>query len=579
MHKKYHLSLFSFLACVSLIASIAGTTVAFAQQHGSHSSASHAVGKAFNTENIIPHVVNMQNVPAERAAQVHQQPSVLPLRYPGGQAKFAALKAGAAHNGAAPVMKQPFPASASSQVSPTTPPALANFPGMANSATICPYFGGCQPPDMAIAASSQWVLQSVNTSFAVYTPSGTIQPGWPKNSQQFFGIPNPPNNCDPHGPFTSDPRAFYDPNTGRFWVAMLQVEGGLGIAPNCPFLSQYWIAVSQTSNPNGSWNIYAFDMAQGNPNAADYTQFGFDAKNIYFSGNMFPINSSGSFYAQIEAANKTRMENGKSVTAFGFRNLTSPLDGSIVDTVQPVETEAPSNEPASVGLFINSTNGNCAGNTCSGMTIWGIHNPGTAQQSLNAVFVPTTSYAIAPNADQPTCTQCIETLDLRITATPVFHDGLITFAIDTGIANNSGVDVPGIFWGEVQPQIVNNVLVGGSVFQSSYFAFSGDQDASFGALMSDNNGDLIMVYDTMSSTLNPSIAYTGRRATFTPGQFHDAGRFLKQGVAPTSDSRWGDYEATSYDGPSFDHIWFASEFSGANTDWHTQIGETQFRLK
>src|SRR2546423_319264 len=83
----------------------------------------------------------------------------------------------------------------------------------ADSATICPYFGGCEPPDMALAASPSWVLQGVNTSIAVYNTSGALQPGWPKNSQLFFGIPNPsPAGCSPSGPFTSDPRAFYDPN-------------------------------------------------------------------------------------------------------------------------------------------------------------------------------------------------------------------------------------------------------------------------------------------------------------------------------------------------------------------------------
>ncbi len=97
--------------------------------------------------------------------------------------------------------------------------------------------------------------------------------------------------------------------------------------------------------------------------------------------------------------------------------------------------------------------------------------------------------------------------------------------------------------------------------------------------MTDNNGDLIMVYDTMSSTLNPSAAYTGRRATFLLGMFHDAGKFLQKGIKPTGDSRWGDFEATSYDGFSTDNIWMATEFSGSNTDWHTVIGETQFRLK
>ncbi len=577
MQKKYTLYLLSFLVLASLIAGIFGANFAFAkQQHASSTQAKQALGSAISSNTGVPHVVNMRNVQAATAKQLHQQQPLLPL-YPGGSTKYATIKAGAAHNAGAPVVAHPFPAT--SGVTQNTPPAITAFPGMADSATICPYFGGCQPPDMAIATSNQWVLQHVNDSVAVYNTSGSIQPGWPKNSQNFFSVPNPsPSGCDPAGPFLSDPRAFYDPNTGRFWTAELQVENAFGIAPNCNFLSGYWIAVSQTSDPNGSWNVYFFDMALGNPNAADYTQFGFDAKNIYFSGNMFPV-STGNFYAQIMGVNKTRMENGQSVTAYGFRNLISPLDGSVVDTVQPVETEALSNGVPPVGLFINSTNGNCSTTTCSGMTIWGIHNPGTASESLNAVYVPTTSYAFAPNADQPTCIQCVETIDLRITATPVYHDGLITFAIDTGIANTSGVDVPGIFWGEVHPQIVNQFLTGGFIYQSGYFSFSGDQAASFGALMPDNNGNLIMVYDTMSSTLNPSIAYAGRRATYSLGQFHDAGRFLKVGNAPTLDTRWGDFEATSYDGPGFDHIWIASQYSGVNQDWHTQIGETQFVLK
>lgn len=574
MQKKHRVYFFTILAIAALIVGAFGANFAFAKGAGS-AKATRSLGNAISSNAGMPHVVNMSNVPQATAKQINQKQPLLPL-YPGGSAKYATLKAGAAHNSGAPVVAHPMPATSPTNSS-FTPPAIANFDGMADSKTICPYFGGCQPPDMAVAASNQWVLQHVNTSVAVYSTSGAIQPGWPKNSQQFFGVSNPlPAGCDPAGPFLSDPRAFYDPNTGRFWTAMLQVENAFGIAPACNFLSGYWIAVSQTSDPNGSWNVYFFDMALGNPNAADYTQLGFDEKNIYFSGNMFPI-STGNFYAQIMAANKTKMENGQSVTAYGFNNLTSPSDGSIVDTVQPVATEANSNTPADIGLFVDTTNGNCISNTCEGVNVFGIHNPGTKSQSLNTVFVPTTSYAFAPNADQPSCTQCVETIDLRITGTPVYHNGLISFSIDTGVANNSGVDVPGIFWGQVQPQVTNGVLTGASIYQSGYFAFAGDQDASFGAFMADNNGNLIMVYDTMSSTLFPSIAYTGRRATFPLGQFHDAGNFLHKGVTSTLDSRWGDYEATSFNGISSDDIWIASQYSGKNQDWRTRIGETQFK--
>ena len=110
-----------------------------------------------------------------------------------------------------------------------TPQTTASFIGQQGSNITCPYFPhGCNPPDMAIAASPNFVLQGVNTSFEVLSPSGQVQAGWPVNSQHFFQTPQEPKNCDPgsgNQPFMSDPRAAYDPVDQRFWVAMLQVEG------------------------------------------------------------------------------------------------------------------------------------------------------------------------------------------------------------------------------------------------------------------------------------------------------------------------------------------------------------------
>src|SRR6202023_70633 len=95
---------------------------------------------------------------------------------------YAMRKAFAAHNPNAPV-----DFSATGFVSRfSTPAASPTFGGMANSPAICPYFGGCQPPDMAIAASTSWVVQAVNTSVAVYSPTGVLQPGFPKTTQTFF---------------------------------------------------------------------------------------------------------------------------------------------------------------------------------------------------------------------------------------------------------------------------------------------------------------------------------------------------------------------------------------------------------
>src|SRR5258705_474693 len=183
----------------------------------------------------------------------------------------------------------------------SAPGTSSSFIGQQGSATTCSYFAsGCNPPDMALAASPSFVLQGVNTSWEVLDTSGKVVSG-PVSAQNFFGAPSEPGNCDPgsgNQPFLSDPRALYDPADGRFWAAMLQIEGSVafGVAPNCPYKSVYWVAVSQTSDPTGAWNVYEFNMETDvgtQKFGADYTQIGINSQAVYFSGNMFGETGSG----------------------------------------------------------------------------------------------------------------------------------------------------------------------------------------------------------------------------------------------------------------------------------------------
>src|SRR5438045_4662557 len=220
--------------------------------------------------------------------------------------------------------------SASGAAATATPGTTSSFIGQQGSATTCSYFGrGCNPPDMGLAASPQFVLQGVNTQWEVLDSKGNVQPGWPVSAQNFFGVPNatgvdgqPCDTAHQSQPFLSDPRALYDPADGRFWAAMLQVEGGLGIAADCPLKSVYYVAVSQTSDPRGTWNVYAFEMTMGQPFAADFTQLGMNSQAVYLSANMFGVGPSGGFYAELFEANQAQMEKGKrNLTADAFFNL------------------------------------------------------------------------------------------------------------------------------------------------------------------------------------------------------------------------------------------------------------------
>ena len=376
---------------------------------------------------------------------------------------------------------------------------------------------------MAIAASSRRVFQGVNTAFAIYDTIGKLQSGWPKTAQDFFGVQNP-GSCD----------------------------------------------------PNGDWNMYAFDMQLGTKYIADYTQFGFDGQAVYFSVNMYDKMGNIYKYAQVLAASKAQMEAGSEVSAKGFRKLKA--GSTYVDTVQPVETQATGSMAPDAELLLSSFDINSGGRechqSCSGLVVWAFANATGKKQLLTQITISTPRYVLAPQADQPGCSQCIETLDTRITGTPVYQSGFISFALETGVNNGSQV-VPGILWGEVQPTLdKNGKITGATLLQSGRLSSPADQAATFGCTMIDKNGNLLMVFDTMSSSLNPSIVYTTHKISDPPGMFGKP-KFLIKGLQPTNNRRWGDFEATSYDGASGNHVWFASEYSGENQDWASYIGESQ----
>ena len=498
-----------------------------------------------------------------------------------------------------------------------TPVTTSSFIGQQASNITCSYFAsGCNPPDMALAASPQFVLQGVNTQFEVLDTHGNVQPGWPVSAQNFFAVPNVTNAdgspCDTahkSQPFMSDPRAFYDPSDGRFWAAMLQVEGAqaFGVALDCPYKSVYFIAVSQTSNPSGKWNVYEFNMetdVNGQKFAADYTQLGVNSQAVYFSGNMF--GERGGFFAELFEANKAQMEKGQAhFTADGFFNLQGTGPGNtaatgpfLADTVQPTlnldgsggtgETFVDTIDGPDVmtGHFCGFFGGGFA-DSCSGAVVWNMANPilhdsGGAAPTLTATLVATAPFLVSVPADQPSCNLCVDANDLRIPATPVVRNGVLYAAWGTAInnGNNSSHPTPGIEWAEIKLTSLTAT--------TGYYSFGGDEAAIYPALMPDANGNVTMLFEHMGHKVFPETRYIVKGAA--DANFSGAGNLLKAGessyrptlcgtkVIPVC--RWGDFEAASFDGSG--HIWFAGQyanlFQGDTTppafgrNWGTWIG-------
>ena len=132
--------------------------------------------------------------------------------------------------------------------------------------------------------------------------------------------------------------------------------------------------------------------------------------------------------------------------------------------------------------------------------------------------------------------------------------------------------MPGVFWGQVTPTLSGGTITGGTLFQSGIFAFTGDRAASFGAVMDDKQDRVFMVFATMSHTINPGDMYTVHLTTDPLGKM-ETPKFLIQGQATKIRPYYGDYQATSYDGSTGNHTWFASEYVPTNGDWATYLSD------
>src|SRR5690242_7167251 len=542
----------SVLAVVAAYAPRPATQTAHAAPRSSASQSLSTGGVTFastpTSANIVAHYVVSPAGSGHGGAAASADESPLAAKWPkgNGAASIVGNTGGVSGSGAG-----------SAATNTATPGTTSSFIGQQGSNITCSYFAqGCNPPDMALAASPRFVFQGVNTQFEVLDPHGNVQPGWPVSAQNFFAVPNVTNAdgtpCDTdHNsqPFMSDPRAFYDPADGRFWAAMLQVEGAqaFGVALDCPYKSVYFVAVSQTSNPSGKWNVFEFNMetdVNGQKFAADFTQLGINSQAVYFSANMF--GEQGGFFAELFEANKAQMEKGQAhFTADGFFNLQGTGPGNtaatgpfLADTVQPTlnldgsagtsETFVDTMDGPDVmtGHFCGFFGGGFA-DSCSGAVVWTMANPilhdsGGAAPTLTATLVATAPFLVSVPADQPSCNLCIDADDLRIPATPVIRNGVLYGAWGTAInnGNNSSHPTPGIEWAEINLSSLTAT--------TGYYSFGGDEAATYPALMPDASGNVTMLFEHMGHQVFPETRYIVKGAG--DANFSGAGHLDRKSV-------------------------------------------------
>lgn len=427
--------------------------------------------------------------------------------------------------------------------------------------------GNTYPPDGAIASSPQYVVAVINSVIGIYTKSGAAAAPVQQLSSFFSSLGLP-------GGY-SDPRAVFDPNTQRF-IIVDDLVGYSGFFNYNVLASNILVAVSQTSDPTGSWDKYAFntwgtDPATGASTWADFPAVGLSSTALYIATDQYDacnlLDSASCIYsdAWVLVISLSDLYSGDpSPTVTTFRDVQT-AGGIPAVAIEPALTIGPSSQEFLAAAFF-SLDPNAI--SSSVLNLFAINTSGTP--TITPLDLPVPSYTLPPNASQAGTSIPIITNDFRL-INAVWANNTLWCA--QNVASDTGTFAV-VRW----YKIGISSLAHASMEDSGTIAGSGN--AFYPALIPEANGDIVVVFGTSSTSQFASAAYTGRSVNDAAGTMR-APVIYRSGLATysqaTTDSsgnpiyRWGDYSGIAID-PMDGSAWGLAEYSkGPDPQYSTAV--------
>jgi hypothetical protein len=214
-----------------------------------------------------------------------------------------------------------------------------------------------EPPDQGLCVGNGFVIEPINDAFAVYNQSGTPLTATTALNQFYNRSPAFNRVTGVTGDFLSDPKCYWDPVGQRFIQTILEVDAPGTFNGVAPFnRTHVLIAVSRTSDPTGSWNLYSVDTSNdglngtpahtGCPCLPDQPLLGANRDGVFIDVNEFQNNPSFFFNgAQIYALGRAALESGASSVVFDHLNVGTVPTGDAAlpfwGSIQPAESINP----------------------------------------------------------------------------------------------------------------------------------------------------------------------------------------------------------------------------------------------
>ncbi len=408
-----------------------------------------------------------------------------------------------------------------------------NFPGITS-----PYF----PPDENGVAGPNHYMQSVNTSYAIYSKTGTLLAG-PTNMNLLFGSV-PGSNCN-----DGDPIILYDEMADRYLAAEFSL---------CGNPDRMLVAISATNDPTGSWYQYSFVMG-GMP---DYEKFGVWPDGYYMGTNT--SNNTDIYVFQREVM----LNGGTNPKMVAFKNQWRPgsVDGFMM--VPPVDNDGPAAPAGSPGIFIAHQD-DAFGGTAD--QLWIYELTVDWNNTSNSTFARVQQINTAPfdsnfgnnwnNIKQPNTSQKLDAIPQVIMNVPQYRNFgdyqtiVCCHTVDVDNTNHAGIR-----WYELRK-------TDGEWFIRQQGTFAPDEHSRWmGSVMLNGYNEIGLGYSISSNTKFPGIRYTGQsQAEYAnaSGVMDIPEGIIWEGTASqTGANRWGDYSQLSVDPADDRTFWYTNQHSG-----------------
>src|SRR5579872_1096122 len=462
-----------------------------------------------------------------------------------------------------------------------------------------------EPPDQGLCAGNGFVVEPINVAFAVYDESGTKLTATTPLNQFYKKIPLINRVTGVRGDNLGDPKCYFDPIGQRFVMTTFEIDAPGIFDGTTPVNGTHvMIAVSQTSDPTGNWNLYTVDTTDngtdGTPSHTccpcldDQPLLGANRDGVFISTNEFENVPAANFNgAQLYALDRVGLDSGAASVVLDHIDLGTVPTGDAANpfwgSVQPSQSVDPrpgtelllSGGPEDGFQNIAPLDNRIAAWAVSGTRslqtgaphlqvshqvlsseTYGV--PGNTGATQKVGPTPLRDLLNGPPTNANEAFEMINSNDSRMNQVVDLH-GILLSGTNTTVTSATGPPRVGIAYFAVAA-IGTPVGVIAHIINQGYVAADGE-NVLFPSIAVDRAGNGAMAFTLSGPDFFPSAAYVRFFLVTTVGPIHISGPgalpedgftgYVTEGAPVPGVSRWGDYSAATYaDGA----VWMSNEY-------------------